>query len=124
MGRRGTDGEGDEAGAEAVAAVVCDLTSDGAFLTNAIPAGAGEVVKVRLDVCLRARVALLAAFVRSILERQWEKWAEWRGEEEELDRREASNGFAQLWMCVVQWQSEQSMFTLFNVLLCYSVERE
>lgn len=62
---RGTDGDG--AGAEAVAAVVCDLISAGNFLVNAIPAGA-EAVKFCLEVCLRARVALLAGFVRSIFE--------------------------------------------------------
>lgn len=32
-GKRGTDGEGDAVGAEAVAAVVCALVSDGSFLT-------------------------------------------------------------------------------------------
>lgn len=63
-----TDVEGDEAGAAAVATVVCDLVSEGAFLTAAIAAADGEVVKDRLEACLRRR-APLAGFVRSILER-------------------------------------------------------
>lgn len=72
--------EGDGVGAEAVAAVLCDLVSDGTFLTYAIAAAGDEVVRFRLEVCLRARAALLAGFVRSILERQWEKerWEERR----------------------------------------------
>jgi hypothetical protein len=53
--------------------VVCDLVSAGNFLTAAIPAAGDEVVRFRLEACLRARAALLAGFVRSILERQWEK---------------------------------------------------
>lgn len=58
-------GEGDEELAEAVATVACDLVCEGVFLPNAMPAAAGEVEKF-LVVCLRARAALPAGFVRSI----------------------------------------------------------
>lgn len=56
-------GEGALVGFAAVAAVVCDLSSDGPFLSIAIAAAAGEVENCcvrHLEVCFKARAALLA----------------------------------------------------------------
>jgi hypothetical protein len=71
-------GEGAVVGFDAVAAVVCDLVSAGAFRTIAIPADAREVENccaLHLEVCFRAQTALLTGYDRSILKGGGKEWS-------------------------------------------------